>query len=265
MVDRGQEGFQPDGFDSLRSGSQWVDPLEAYDSTNICSESAAAQMLVEAIKPGVSKECVLEGLSRIQDLLPESYEMYSQTDFHGVVHPHAYSEYGPLEPKNYLYAFRDVILATEMGGSEVNIHLPYEVQFHQFRDLEAANAFMDFVDQVGEAMGIPVVWENSMLLDIHDGFRLIQEADYFPTDRELCLDTGHLILGSRDQGEARQRVSDFLDEHGERVKLVHFHYNDLEHDEHRWKPDEVEAFFGEALTQRVMNGRHVLFEKGSSR
>ena len=34
----------------------------------------------------------------------------------------------------------------------------------------------DFVDGLGEIFGIPVVWENSMLVYLDDGFRLKQQA-----------------------------------------------------------------------------------------
>ncbi|MBN8548497.1 MAG: hypothetical protein J0M12_04200 [Deltaproteobacteria bacterium] len=176
-------------------------------------------------------------------------------------HPHATTGYARLSPTDYFNAVTDLVRARALRAAELNFHLPLETQFIEHQDEASARCFMDFVDAVGKAAGVTPVWENAPLLE--DGtWRLIRNTEHIPHDRLLCLDTGHLILGSRDQTEALARIDTFWDHHGAQVRHLHIHVNDLVHDQHVNDPAKVIEFLGLERFVRITANATYIFERG---
>jgi hypothetical protein len=190
-------------------------------------------------------------------------ELYVQKDQFGIPHPHAATSYDLLTLKDYTHALRDLLATRHMAAPEINFHIPNEILFESQRNIKVGERFMNFVDGAAKLIGVKVVWENAVMIDISD-WSLIENHSLIPENRRLCLDTGHLILGAKDQSEACKRVEDFLTLHGDQIKHLHLHVNDLEHDWHWNQPELVEQYLGSSLLQRLISGRSYLFEGGSN-
>lgn len=176
---------------------------------------------------------------------------------------HATTSYKPLELPDWLNAISDIIYARDIGADKINFHLPDEIQFESRRDLTKGERFMDFVDSIASMIGIRSVWENAYIASTQD-WSCLENASYIPSDRILCLDIGHIMLLSKDQQEALDRIDRFLDQHSDRVAHLHLHVNDLVKDLHICEPKVVRDYLGYARFNRLTNGRSYIFEAPAS-
>jgi hypothetical protein len=179
-------------------------------------------------------------------------------DQFGQVQPHATTRYAPLILKDWLNAVRDVHTAKNLGAAKINFHLPDEIELDSRRDLLKGERFMDFVDAIGAASDVRVVWENSYRADTTD-FACLENQSCIPDNRMLCLDIGHLILLSQDRSEALARIDNFLDRHGPQISHLHLHINDLVHDLHWNDPKIVKDFLATQRFQRLNAGWNYIF------
>ena len=182
-------------------------------------------------------------------------------DHRGRPHPHAKTHFGYLSDSDRVQAITDISLAREMGAAEINFHIPGEIQFVSMRNEPVGRSFMDFVCGVGQGAGIRVVWENAPLLTAPN-WSLAEQTAFIPQGYDLCLDTGHLMLGASGRDEALARIDAFMNEHGESVKHLHIHINDFQLDLHNNDPVEVITFLELERFKRLVEGRTYIFEKG---
>jgi len=182
-------------------------------------------------------------------------------DHRGRPHPHASTHFGFLSEADRGQAIRDITRAKQIGAAEINFHIPSEIQFVSMRNEAVGLAFMDFVSDLGRQLEIRVVWENAPLLT-PPTWSLVEQTAFIPKGYDLCLDTGHLILGASCREEAVDRIDAFIYEHGAFVRHLHIHINDLVSDQHNNDPVDVITFLGFERFKSLVEGRSYIFEKG---
>lgn len=187
--------------------------------------------------------------------------MRKAIDTEGRIHFHARTKYGRLEVKDYISALIDMIVCAKNKGYSINFHLPYEIQFESHRH-KSGYMFIVFVMFVGRFLPIKVFWENGNILNTKD-WSLVEQCSELPHGLPLCLDIGHLMLGSKDRKEARARIESFEQEYGNDLKHLHLHVNNLVQDQHINDEEKVRKFLGEPLYNRLVSRRTYIFEEES--
>lgn len=123
----------------------------------------------------------------------------------------------------------------------VTAHLPLEIQHPaQFRNKKKAYQLIAWGETIKKIMRIPLYWENAPLLRYGSWNLKYGQTrwDMIPTTLDLCLDTGHILLGSKNKKQAQERILNILQKKGKQIKHLHLHENDLLHDLH-WKPNVI--------------------------
>lgn len=175
-------------------------------------------------------------------------------------HCHAGCRFRPIGMIDYLVGVVDVMTAKLWGCMSVNFHTPYEIQFAKYFDRrKKGQLFVNFIERVGGLVGIKVVWENTNILSTAD-WSLVSGSQRMPESVNVCFDTGHIVLGSKNKREALYRIDKFVSKYGQRIKLLHLHINNLRQDLHINNPDKVVNFLGKKRYQKLTNGRWVIFE-----
>lgn len=188
--------------------------------------------------------------------------MRIELDPHKRPHMHADCRYKPLEAYDYLLGVKDIFLAVRDKAHSLNFHLPYEIQFTSYLDEAKGRKYIRFINTVGRLMGVRVVWENTNILDTSD-WSIVENPSHIPTDLDLCFDLGHFILGCKSRDEALQKIDEFFHTHGESIKHMHLHVNDLVHDRHWYEESKVKEFLGEKRFASMTEGRSYIFEVSS--
>lgn len=167
---------------------------------------------------------------------------------------HAHYRYAKITVRDYLLAVIDLLITKIIRAKNITFHLPVEVQFHSHSRFRIDGVdFIKWVGAIGRLLKIPVCWENTAWLNKGDwGLKEQTSWREIPENINLCLDTGHLILGSRSIQEARERIREFLKRYAKRVKHLHIHENDLIHDEHL-APNKIidKKLFNEIIKERT--------------
>ncbi len=180
-------------------------------------------------------------------------------------HAHAYTLYTPISPKLFVYLLWSIIECRLKNCISLTAHIPLEIMHpNTYPDKATANRLIRFGTFVSSILGIQLYWENAPLLRYGTWDLLYGQLNWnlIPTKVDLCLDTGHLILGSLSKEEARNRINGFLDRFGKQIKHVHLHENDLKTDKH-WVPFTSQAklnIITPALFKRITKDRTYIFE-----
>lgn len=213
-------------------------------------------------RPGRAKRATPLNDDRVLTIVsPAHYQLRVDYGHNMRPHPQATSTTKPLSRGDYLRAAFDLHLARTLGALELTFQLPGELQHASMRDEVAGRAFMDFVRDVGERLGVQAVWENSPRTDEITG-GLIEQTSYIPEGFPLCFDIGHWILGAQDRLEALHRIDSFLGAYGAQVAHLHLHINDLSRDEHINDPAAVVKFLGLDRFEKLTHNRTYIFEQG---
>lgn len=177
-------------------------------------------------------------------------------------HPHGSTRQHALEEFDFYSAVYDLLQADELGAADLNLHIPLELQFHDYAGNAArAWSYVDSIQKIAERLDLLVVWENVPFFNTSNWTAELN-SQTIPLGIPLCLDTGHLMLGSANQTEALKRVDAFLETYGHFVKHLHLHINDFVSDQHNNNPLEVIEFFGTARFRTMTANRSYIFEKG---
>jgi hypothetical protein len=175
--------------------------------------------------------------------------------------PHARTRYAPLELCDYERALVDIAVVRQNYTQPLNFHIPDEIQFASRRDIPRGLQFMNHVERVAIALGVGIVWENSAILD-PDSWEFRENQSMIPAEFSLCLDIGHLMLGSKSQAEAIDRIDQFMESYGNQVRHLHLHINDFMFDRHWNQESSVVQFLGQTRFTELVTGRTYIFEKG---
>ncbi len=175
-------------------------------------------------------------------------------------HLHALSLYSDISYLHYFYIFVSLFYAKVRNCKTVTTHLPLELQHPKyFKNYNLAKNLILFAEFWKKVIGIKLYWENAPLLT-YGSWKLKYgqtEWNLIPTDLELCLDSGHLILGSKNTKEARNRIMNILKKKGDQIKHLHISENNFISDEHK-KPGKV---LYEPLLKLMKKGRTFIYEK----
>ncbi|OGK12111.1 hypothetical protein A3C98_03980 [Candidatus Roizmanbacteria bacterium RIFCSPHIGHO2_02_FULL_37_15] len=143
---------------------------------------------------------------------------------------HASYSYSPLGVFHYIKAVKDLILARIVNAINITFHFPIELAFPSSINTKRGIVYINWVEFWAKKLKVVVVWENISLLKKTDWSLLEQSTwEYIPKRINLCLDTGHLILGEKNP---RKRILEIIKKYGRRIKHLHLHENDLKRDLH---------------------------------
>ena len=176
--------------------------------------------------------------------------------------PHATTSYNLITDRDYYQAVSDLYQAIKLDANILNFHIPFEIQFQNYRDFNKGYAYMNYVVKLCNLFGVTAVWENAPILKYGE-WSLVQNTDFIPKDYQLCLDIGHLMLGSKNQEEALRKIDDFMANYGHSVIHLHLHINNFIKDQHINDPELVKNFLGTERFLNLIANRTFIFEKGA--
>jgi len=143
--------------------------------------------------------------------------------------------------------------------------LPYEIQhYKKYKNLRLGYLYIGWGEIIKRIIGIKLYWENAPeenygKWDLKSGQTLWTKV---PKNIELCLDTGHLIIGEKSVDSARLKINKTLRERGGQIKHLHLHVNDLKSDQHNNKKTGIEKMLTSKIFSSLIKGRSYIFEKG---
>lgn len=176
-------------------------------------------------------------------------------------HYHAHTLYEATSWRHFVYLWWSLFVARALSAKSLTTHLPLEIQHPKiFKKLEWGNNLIGFGEFWKKVFSVRLYWENAPLL-IYGSWKLKHGQTnwhFVPMTIDLCLDTGHLIQGSRNILEARKKIGLVLTARGEKIKHLHLHENDLVHDDH-WRPKKI---LSKQLLDRLKSGRTFIYERG---
>lgn len=177
-------------------------------------------------------------------------------------HHHAYTVYDLVGFKHYLYLLWSVVECKLRFGKSLTVHLPYEIQhLGLLKGREKAHRFISFGEVLKHLFGVKLYWENSPRLR-YGIWDLAHDNTYWhmlPIDIDLCLDTGHLMLGLKSKEEFYERLDFIIQQRGEQIKHLHLHENDLVHDRH-WHTRRI---LTKKVVEKITRGRSFIWESGA--
>lgn len=177
-------------------------------------------------------------------------------------HAHAIYGHGSLSEKDYYNLLRNVIETKLKSYLSLTAHLPFEIQHPKvYLNLNNGLRFINFGEKLKRLFKIKLYWENAPAQNNKIWTLRYGQTDWgkVPGKIELCLDTGHLILGARTISEARGRIEKVLTERGQQIKHLHLHENDLAHDTH----EPIGKMIDKKLLAKLTKNRTYIFEKAA--
>lgn len=145
----------------------------------------------------------------------------------------------------------------------LNVHLPYEIQHPDiYVEHRLGESFIRFGETLRHMFGIQLFWENAPELNIGTWDLKFDQTVWESVPHQgldLCLDTGHLMLGSNSPQEAQQKIRKVLNERESQVKHLHVHENDLVSDLHL----PIGNIITTDLFQEIIQNRSYIFEEPS--
>lgn len=182
-------------------------------------------------------------------------------DERGWLHIHAFSFFRPLQKLDYFRGFIDIIIAALFRARTINFHLPYELQFNSYLNLNKGWRYVQFLNWWAGRLKVMLVWENTNILNPQD-WSLVENPVYIPKNLALCFDLGHFILGSKSKRAALLEIDRFFHRYGRFIRHLHLHVNNLRSDQHLHSPEQVIRFLGKRRFQILTAKRTFIFEPG---
>jgi len=177
-------------------------------------------------------------------------------------HLHAYSEYRAVGWKHFMKLLLSIVVGKVVGARSVTAHLPLEFQHpDEFRNIMMANSLIRFGEYLKKLFNIKLYWENAPLLNFGTWDLKYENTDWenVPKNINLCLDTGHLMLGVKTKKEFLKTLDWVLKQYGEQLKHLHLHENDFKSDQHLSVPGKI---IDKKLRDRLITSRSFIYEKG---
>lgn len=175
-------------------------------------------------------------------------------------HAHARYGYGALAAKDFYRLLVDAVEAKVRGYLSFNVHLPFEIQHPKFYPhINKGKLYLWLGEALKRILKINLYWENAPAQNNHVWTLKYGQTNWtnVPNNIELTLDTGHLILGAKNNSEAKLRIEKFLHERGKQIKHLHLHENNLVNDTH----DPVGKVIDKTLLEKIIKNRTYIFEK----
>lgn len=176
-------------------------------------------------------------------------------------HAHAYTSYSLLNLKNYLFLFRSVIECKINNYIDLTVHLPFEIQHTEFLNIKKAKRYIYFGERLKKIFGVSLYWENAPWLNYGTWDLKYKNTnwEHVPKDIELCLDTGHLMLGCKNKKIFFKKLKKVLKGRGEQIKYLHLHENNFVSDKHFPVPGKI---ITKKLMDNLIKNRDCIIEKG---
>lgn len=175
-------------------------------------------------------------------------------------HIHAISYYEKTSIKHFIALLVSVLYTRLRRGKSLTVHFPLEIMYPTvFPDKKMAHAFIWWGEWLKKRLHIPLYWENAPLLSYGSWRLKYGQMDWsiVPSHVDLCLDTGHLMLGSQSVNDARKRIKSIVKQYGKKIKHLHIHENNLISDTHN-PPSQI---ITKQLLKEMCVGRTYIFEK----
>jgi sugar phosphate isomerase/epimerase len=176
-------------------------------------------------------------------------------------HAHAYTKYRLLVPADYLWLLRSALECKLLKHKSLTVHLPYEVQHPEVYNLKSAYKYISFGERLKKVFGIKLFWENAPWLNYGTWDLKYKNTDWqhVPFNIDLCLDTGHLMLGAKSTAKFQGSLSKLLKSRGNQIKYMHLHENNFKRDLHTPVPGKV---ITKKIFREITKGRQFILEKG---
>lgn len=180
-------------------------------------------------------------------------------------HAHANTSYKALRLGDFYRLLQNCIDTKKHQYHSLNVHLPFEIQHPQhYPNLKLGFFFIKYGEFLKKVLGINLYWENAPeenygKWDLTWGQT---EWQYVPENIELCIDIGHLMIGSKSITEAKKRIDAVFKERGNQIKHLHLHINDLSSDQHINNPIKISKLMSKNWLTKIKIGRTFIYEKG---
>ena len=175
-------------------------------------------------------------------------------------HHHAYTEYSLVGLRHYLKLIWSVIDLKLRDGYSLTVHLPYEVQHPEFiHDQQKGIDFIEFGELLKRMFKIRLYWENAPWLKPPKWNLKYKNTEWqrIPRDIDLCLDTGHLMLGQHNKATFYTKLHTVLNKRGHQIKHLHLSENNFKSDQHK----HTRKVLTERRLRKITRGRTFIWEK----
>ncbi len=176
-------------------------------------------------------------------------------------HAHAYTRYRLLSWKDYFLLLRSVIECKIGRYKSLTVHLPYEIQHNQVKNIVKARKYIFFGEFLKKIFRINFYWENAPWLNNGSWTLKFGNTNWskIPNNIDICLDTGHLMLGCKTSKHFKDLLNKVLSIRGKQVKHLHLHENNFVSDQHILVPGRV---ITKSLFKYLIKGKSYIVEKG---
>lgn len=175
-------------------------------------------------------------------------------------HLHAVTAYEAISYKHFLFLISGIIEAKIRKSKSLTCHIPLELQHPQeFKNKKMALRCIRYGEFLKRFFKVKLYWENAPLLNYKIWNLAYGPTDWsdIPDDIDICLDTGHLMLGCKTIQNARKEIWKVFTHRRKQIKHLHISENDFIHDLHK-KPSIV---ITPQLLKKITTGRSYIFEK----
>lgn len=175
-------------------------------------------------------------------------------------HYHAYTEYGLTNGKHYIKLLISIVECKARCGKSLTVHLPFEIQHNLGPGRKKAYQFIAFGEGLRKLFNIKLYWENAPWLNYGSWDLKYGNTRWhaIPKNIDLCLDTGHLMLGAKNRKDATRAIVEVVAQFGKQIRHLHLSENDLMHDKH-WHTHKI---LTTDLVNKITKGRTYIWEKG---
>ena len=176
-------------------------------------------------------------------------------------HAHARTSYKLLSTRDYFLLLISVVECKYKIHKSLSVHLPFEIQHDQVINTAKGIRFINFGELLRKMFRIKLYWENAPWLnygtwDLKYGNT---NWDNVPKNIDLCLDTGHLMLGAKNKNDFLIKLNWVMKNYDEQIKHLHLHDNNFKSDQHIQVPGEV---ISKKLFKKLIKNRSYIIEKG---
>ena len=175
-------------------------------------------------------------------------------------HIHAHTEYSLVGMSHYFKLLWSVLDCKLRGGYSLTVHLPYEVQHPDFvGTLENGIKFIEYGELLKRMFNVRLYWENAPWLIPPKWGLKYDNTNWLrvPRDIDLCLDTGHLMLGQRSKEAFYAKLSTILKKRGHQIKHLHLSENNFKYDQHK----HTRKILTDRRLRKITRGRTWIWEK----
>lgn len=176
-------------------------------------------------------------------------------------HAHAYTSYLLLKWTDYASLIVSVMEVKINNYKSLTVHLPFEIQHKEVKNLKKAHAFINFGEILKRLFNIKLYWENAPWLNYGSWDLKYKNTLWkdIPKNIDLCLDTGHLMLGERNKKVFYGKLKRIIHLYSAQIKHLHLHENDLKSDKHEEVPGKI---IRKRIFKNLTKNRTYIIEKG---